>query len=223
MPAFSPQADHLAVVFVGSFNPAIFHPEWMMRQGMIQEADLENAKLDVSSQDISRFEVAGIGVEVLHERLQLYTQDLSREPFLQDTASSILAKLPHTPVRACGLNSSHHYNLSNEGYWHKIGHTLAPKDLIWNDLLEKPGMELLTVKGVLQGQYAGFVNVTIQPSKRFKHGLFVSSNTHYGATAEDEPLSMEKLQGFISVEWQAAFQIARKTAQTIFDRINDHD
>lgn len=223
MPVITPQADSLAVVFVGSFNPAIFHPEWLMRQGMIQAADLENAKLDVSSQDISRFEVAGIGIEVLHERLQLYSQDLSREPFLQDTASSILAKLPHTPIRACGLNTSHHYNLANQDYWHKIGHTLVPKDLIWGDLLEHPGMESLTVKGQRNGDYPGYVNITVEPSKRFKYGLFVNSNTHYGAPGETDVLPMEKLQGYISHEWQAAFQIARKTAETIFNRISDHD
>ena len=218
-----PQADNLAVVFLGSFNPAIFHPEWLARQGMIQEADLENAKLDVSSQDISRFEVTGIGVEVLHERLQLYTRDLSREALLQDMAGSILAKLPHTPIRACGLNSSHHYNLANEAYWHKIGHTLAPKDLIWNELLEKPGMENLTVKGTRSGSYPGYVNVTIQPSSRFKHGLFVSSNTHYGSLNQDETLGVENLQGFITTEWQSAFQIAAKTAQVIFARIDNHE
>jgi hypothetical protein len=223
MPKFPPQADNLAVVFVGSFNPAIFHPEWFVRQGMIQEADLENAKLEVSSSDISRFEVTGIGVEVLHERLQLYTRDLSREAFLQDLANSILAKLPHTPIRACGLNSSHHYNLANEGYWHKIGHTLAPKDLIWNGLLENPGMEALTVKGARTGSYPGYVNVTIQPSKQFKYGLFVNSNTHYGSSTEGEPLEMENLLGFMSTEWKPAFQIAYLTAQKIFEKIDNHE
>ena len=223
MPVISPQFDRLAVVFVGSFNPAIFHPEWLVRQGMIQESDLDNARLDVSSQDISRFEVAGIGIEVLHERLQLYSQDLSREPFLQDTASTILAKLPHAPIRACGLNTSHHYNLANQSYWHKIGHSLVPKDLIWNDLLVSPGMEALTVKGERQGDYPGYVNITVGPSKRFEFGLFVNSNTHYGVSGDGGILPMEKIQGYISTEWQTAFQIARKTAETIFNRINAHD
>jgi hypothetical protein len=223
VPAYSQEFNRLAVVFVGSFNPAIFHPEWCVRQGMMPEADLDSAKVEVISQDVSHFEIAGVGIEVLHERLQLYTQDQSKEAFLQDLAQAILAKLPHTPINGCGLNCSHHYHIADEGYWHKIGHTLAPKALIWEDLLESPGMEALTIKGVRTGDYPGATNLTIQPSKRLAYGLFVSANTHYEISGEQQALPMEKLKDFITTEWVDAFGIARRTAETIFEKIKNHD
>jgi len=39
----TPEAEGLDVVLVGSFNPAIFHPEWFFRQGIVAEQDAKEA------------------------------------------------------------------------------------------------------------------------------------------------------------------------------------
>lgn len=217
MPKFNAQTENLNVVLVGSFNPAIFHPEWFLRQGIISDADLEKAVVEGVSPEISRCQFSGMSLEVLQDHLTLQTRDVSRQPILQDVILAILEKLPHTPIRACGLNSAHHYDLGDEAYWHKIGHALAPKN-IWNDLLLKPGMESLTIKGSREGEFSGHVNITVQPSKRFKFGLFIGSNTHYGSSDRD-PLLIEKVKDFISSQWEEAYQMASKTAAMVFERI----
>ena len=41
-----------SIVFIGSFNPAIFHPSWYVAEGLWSKTELENAEVDVIAADI---------------------------------------------------------------------------------------------------------------------------------------------------------------------------
>ena len=181
----APDAEQVSVVLVGSLNPGIFHPEWFRRQGILLPQEAEEAKIKIVSPEVTEIRFLDMKLDVFPDRLVLETTDVSRAEKLQDVLINVLAKLPHTPVTACGLNNAIQFDLNDEAYWHAIGHALAPKELIWDDLLEKPGMALLMIKGVRTGDFPGEVNINVAPSKKFPHGLLVSSNFHYAVPANE--------------------------------------
>ena len=56
----TPEAEGLDVVLVGSFNPAIFHPEWFFRQRIVSEQDSKEAKVQDVSGEITIVQIGGI-------------------------------------------------------------------------------------------------------------------------------------------------------------------
>ena len=220
MPERHPDAEDINVVLIGSFNPGIFHPEWFRRQEILLPAESENAKTRIVSPDVTEIFFLDMKLDVLPDRFVLRTQDASRAEKLNDIVQGVFRRLHHTPITACGINNEIHFDLGDEGYWHKIGHSLAPKELVWNDVLSRPGMQSLTIKGVRSGDFPGEINVTIQPSARFRYGLFVSSNYHYSVPLDDAgtPRS-ERVIDYLTDEWKTALEQARRVAYCIFAKI----
>jgi hypothetical protein len=221
----TPEAEGLDVVLVGSFNPAIFHPEWFFRQGIITEQDSKEAKVQDVSGEITLIQICGIVLQCVGDRLSLGTKNISNAERMQDFIRQTFSVLSHTPITACGINPHIHYLVGNDAYWHKIGHTLAPKELVWNELLEKPGMQSLTIKAPRGGDYPGEINATVEPSVAHKPGVFVKVNYHYGLPRDSVRAgSAELVLKFIESEWKPACGMARKVADQIFTKIKpDHE
>lgn len=220
MASRAPDAEEVSIVLVGSLNPGIFHPEWFRRQGILLPQEAEEAKTRIVSPEVTEIRFLDMKLDVFPDRFILETSDVSRAEKLQDIVINVLTKLPHTPIAACGLNNGIQFDLNDEEYWHTIGHTLAPKELVWNEVLEKPGMALLMIKAVRTGDFPGEVNVNVAPSKKFVHGLLVSSNFHYTVPPSegDEPNS-ERVVKYVQQMWKPALEKARSVAYRIFDTI----
>jgi hypothetical protein len=222
----TPEAEGLGVVLVGSFNPAIFHPEWFLRQGIVTEADANEAKLQDVSPEVTILQLSDMLLQCVSDRFSLSTRNISVAPRMQDFIRQLFRVLLHTPIRACGINPHVHLRAADEKYWHKIGHTLAPKEPVWNELLGSTGMQSLTVKAPRPpSEYPGFINITVEPSVKHHPGLFVKANYHFGL--EPGPIhagSAARVLKFIDSEWKQASEIARRTAETIFEKIKpDHE
>lgn len=216
----TPEAEGLEVVVVGSFNPAIFHPEWFLRQKLIGDQDAKDGQVKVVSSEFTDVQLCGLKLFCMSERLSLGTSNISQAARLQDLLIQIFTLLPHTPITACGINPAVHYLVGGADYWHKIGHTLAPKELVWNGLVEQPGMQSLTIKAPRKGEFPGEINVTVEPSAKFSPGLFVRSNSHYVLPADSVHAgASELLVKFLKTEWNPACDMARRVANTIFDKI----
>lgn len=216
----TPEAEELNVVVVGSFNPAIFHPEWFLRQKLIGDQDAKDAKINVVSSEVTDLQLCGLKVMCVCDRFSLGTSNVSHAARIQDLLIQMFTLLPHTPVTACGINPAAHFHVGSTDHWHKIGHTLAPKDLIWNGLFEHPGMQSLTIKSQRKGDFSGEINITVEPSAKFPPGIFVRSNFHYGLPVDSVHAGgAELLLKFIKAEWNPACEMARRVANTIFDKI----
>ena len=221
-----PEAEGLDVVLVGSFNPAIFHPEWFFRQGIVSEQDAKEAKVQDVSGEITIVQMCGILIQCVSDRFSLLTTNISHAERMQDLIRQTFSLLTHTPITACGINPHVHYSVGNVDYWHKIGHELAPKEPVWNELLEHPGMQSLTIKAPRsRGDYPGEINATVEPSGKHPPGIFVKVNYHYGLPTEVVHVGAAELAlKFIEAEWKPACGMARKVAEQIFTKIKpDHD
>ena len=221
----TPEAEGLDVVLVGSFNPAIFHPEWFFRQGIVTEQDAKEAKIQDVSSEITIVQMCGILIQCVSDRFSLGTKNISNAERMQDLIRQTFGLLSHTPITACGINPQVHYMVENDAYWHKIGHTLAPKKLVWDELLDKPGMQSLTIKALRSGGFPGEINATVEPSMKHPPGIFVKVNYHHTLPREAVHAgAAELVLKFIDTEWKPACGMARKVAEQIFTKIKpDHD
>ena len=96
-----------SIVLVGSFNPKIFHPQWLIDKEIIGDYDFESATGDefVVSNDVTSYNLPDeILIQVLRNRLILKSFSFDSFITIGDMVSSIVKILPETPVYQMGLN-----------------------------------------------------------------------------------------------------------------------
>jgi hypothetical protein len=220
-----PEAEGLEFVALGSFNPAIFHPEWFLRQKLIQEDDAKAAMVVTVASEVADVQMRGLRLLCVPNRFSLGTSNLSQATPMQDLLIQIFTLLSHIPITSCGINPFAHYSVKSVEYYHKIGHTLAPKQHIWDELLDKPGMLSLTINAPRKGDFPGAINVTVEPSMTYSPGIFVRTNYHYNLPTEAAHAgASDRLLNFIKTEWHPACEMVHRVADKIFEKIRpDND
>lgn len=217
-----PKLEGLDVVFVGAFNPAIFHPEWFRRYELLSDTDADAATSTVVGKELAQVEFGGIHLQCLPDRFMLATSDVSQNERIQDLINQIFKLLPHTPITACGINPRAHYEVATEPLWHKIGDTLAPKDLIWQEFFPKSGMQTVTIKAPRLGDFPGEINITVQPSNKLlpSFGIYIVTNNHFPLPESARRVDAAKQAlAFMNSEWKAATTMSRRVAEKIFEKI----
>jgi hypothetical protein len=213
----SPVGEDINVVLVGALNPAIFQPEWFLRQKLLSEAEVRESRVQIISPQVSDLAFLEFGIQVLQNRLTLRTTDVSKAPKINDLIVGILLKLPHTPISAAGINHAVHIPTEGEKNWHKIGDSLLPKEPVWMGLYEKPGLLSISVQSPRGGDFPGFINLTVQPSNLVRYGVLVASNFEFKPS--DEVGSTETVIEFIQTNWDTATKEATRAAEFIFRKI----
>jgi len=208
---FKLTVQETSIVLVGSFNPAIFHPEWLLRNKLISEDDIKDQEVEIVHNDISRFSLAWIAIQVERDRFVGRTNDPSQIIPLKDLVVSIFKILEHTPITKMGMNYMVSYKMANEGDWHKVGHILAPKS-IWEETLNKPvGMKSLSVECPRDDDFKGYINVSISPGGLEKLTVNITVNNHIEISEEGESLSPTKI---LMNYWDNAIKYAKTVAET---------
>jgi len=213
----APTSEEINVVLVGALNPAIFHPEWFVRQELLTEAEARGSHVELITPQVSDLRFPDFGLQVLQNRLTIKTVDVSKAPKINDLIIGILTRLPHTPISAVGINQALHLETGSEESWHRIGDSLAPKEPIWRALYEKPGMSSVTIQSPRSGQFAGDINVSVQPSVLARPGVYVTSNFEYKPPTEGETAS--RAREFIKSEWKVAIKEATRVVEEIFQKL----
>lgn len=184
--SFEPRIAAVEVVLIGSFNPAIVQPYWLALNNLIRPAEADEATVNIIAAEVSQFTAGIFNVQCTTNRFSIGGE---RKDFLAlvDLMVNILKLLPQTPVTHVGMNFTAHYELLADEAWHKVGDTLAPKN-IWETIFEaRPGMRRLQVQSARKdGEPAGTHLVTVEPSMRFKNAVYFSWNDHYDIEVKDK-------------------------------------
>jgi hypothetical protein len=207
-----------SIVCVGDFNPAIFSPDWLERNGLIGSSDADAVregsagKSLLVSHQVASFETKWFSLQVLENQFSLTSKD-ALSPAFKDLAVGIFQLVPHTPVVAVGLNFLGHFKLPSEEAYHRVGDALAPKD-IWQKLYPKEmsGLADLTIR-VQRGtrgeapKTKDEKRISVQPSQVIKFGAFLSYNDHHDVSAPDEggPRPAEKVAAIIDKTWESSW------------------
>ena len=106
-----------SILLRGSFNPAIFQPEWLVRHGVIDPTSAEQQASEgddvddgvVVSSVVAMIKTVSLTVQVTYDRalLRTRTSEISPEE-LAKRATAALEVLPHTPIQNVEIVAEHH-------------------------------------------------------------------------------------------------------------------
>lgn len=208
-------SEGVSIVLVGNFNPAIFQPAWFILNGLLPEYDSKDQKI-VILPEICQFQLDWLRIEVTGNRFLAATQHPENYSALRDLVISTFSILEHTPVKQLGINKDVHYNAEDENVWHKIGDTLAPKD-IWKETLKKPGLTALKIQSPRNDKLPGNINIHLAPSSQLKqYGVHVSVNHHIELTEllENKEQAVHKSIQVLESHWDHLLQSADEIIET---------
>ncbi|MGY1842353.1 hypothetical protein [Modestobacter sp. SYSU DS0875] len=214
------EREGVSVILLGSFNPKIFQPSWLAMHDLISEDALEGASIELITNEVSIFSLGWCDLEVLSDRLTLTSSATPSFESLRDLLAGAMRILSHTPVFAVGINMHAHISVSSEAAWHKFGHTLAPKEGIW-DFLESPGMLTVAIRSERTDQHRGSFNVKVEPSRRFNQAIFVESNDEFRADS-DTPSAQWAVEVLLN-DWELSMSRALETRTQLSDLVRKAD
>ncbi len=217
VPGFILEESAVSVVFVGSFNPSMMHPEVFVKSGLIR-AERTEMSVRYVTPEIANFSVSNITVECIENRLVFLTIDPRMYSPLFDLAIGLIGIMPLTLLSAVGLNIETHHRAPNKNDWHKVGNELAPKQ-IWSQILDSPGMKELNIVGKCEATSSNETNIRVEPSPRFDPGLSIRVNQHYQLADNSSPMvSVEladKLVAILRGEWPACQAYHKKVVHSV--------
>jgi hypothetical protein len=207
--------EGVAVVLLGSFNPQIFQPMWMAKQGLLDDDEAEAAEVQIIHPEVASFSVDRLKIDVARDRFQIETQDETYVERLRDTVIGAFGRLAHTPVSAFGINRHTHFEMSSMAKWHALGNHLVPKGS-WEPILNKPGTRSLTVEGVRPDDFKGFIRVQFEPSVKVPtNGVYVAVNDHFQLDTEGSPMPASNAIEVLETVWADAVARARVIVQHV--------
>lgn len=213
MPDRIPEISGATVVLVGSFNPTIFQPAWFAKQELLRQAEADSADIKVIIPQVTHFETERFALQVTNERFAISSKPSANQAPIADLVRGTFFVLEHTPVNAMGINHHMHFDMKSEEAWHKIGDTLAPKD-IWRSVLEgrRPGLLSMTIQSEQEEPKGALFRVKVEPSTQIRFGIYFETNEHYPAP---ETQRLPGLMDILGRRWEESHNYASKIAEHI--------
>lgn len=217
--------EGIQIVLLGSFNPAIFHPQWFARKNLMSDSEAEAAQLEVCHSDVAKFSTDWFELEVLQKRLTIRTKHIGRAEELRDLIASTFLVLNETPVEAAGFNKQCIYRAESDKYWHLVGNTLAPKN-IWEEVLPGAplGMKGVEIQGARDDGFPGERNVKVFPV--FNQGskntdIAFTFNSHIEVTQSIDKRKAESLYEIFMRLFEVEMELASNIFKSTLERIED--
>jgi hypothetical protein len=214
MPDYAQEIAASSIVMLGSFNPAIFQPEWFLRQELLPQGEADKADLQIVHPQMTSFETERFLIQVTPERFNAATKPNTIHGPLRDLVLGTFFVLGHTPVTALGLNCILHFRMNSEKAWHRLGDRLAPKEP-WAEVLEgHPGLISLDIQAQRQDSDGSNVMVRVQPSVLVKPGVYFEINSHHPAKAGS---GLKELMQVLQSDWDEVQRKGETIARHILD------
>lgn len=211
------EVNSASVVLTGSFNPAIFQPQWFVRQNLLPPEEGEKAEIKVITPQICQFETERFIIQVTMDRFAALSKPDANPAPLRDLVAGTFFTLEHTPLKSLGLNRDMHFSLPSEAAWNQVGDTLVPKE-VWTEILPgRVGMRSLLLQGEIPGfvdpkQEATRLTVRVEPSARVKFGVYIQTNEHFDAPKD---VVGDYLVERIRTRWEGAYNYAAEIADYV--------
>ncbi len=206
-----------AVVLRGSFNPRIFEPLWLSKNGLVAEREAAKAEVQLIDRDYCHLNLGWIELVILEDRLQARTtSETVNDGQVRDLLVGALHLLPHTPVEVGSIHHRSEIAVSTEEQWHAVGHTLAPKEL-WQGVLDEPGMFDFAMMGRRPDDFQGAIKVRIQPSRVVEPGVFMNVNDEFHMP--DKSSSVSNTAEILEKLWPEAESRARGIRTKLIERL----
>jgi hypothetical protein len=211
-----PDIAGLNIVLVGDFNPAILQPAWLAANDLLRWEEADSANIQIVSRDVTIFSTDWVELAATPDRFQVTSAAAPSYKLVRDLIIGVFRLLPHTPIRALGINRNYHFRVPDQKTWDAFGDKIAPKDL-WQDVLVDPGTRSLIMLGKRPDEYAGNFVVQVEPSLRFQ-GIYIATNDHFQLDAM-EVATAEGMADILGSEWEASEERANNTTTRLLSAL----
>lgn len=198
----APPPGNVSIVLLGTFEPLRAQPADLLGKGLLKESDLTELRYETAIRELVVARLPWMQIIIEHQRLfaAATLQSPAGEP-VRDFVVGLAELMPVRHVTAVGLNRDQHFATPSQEVWHKIGHLLAPKDVLWEKLLKSPGLQSLSIRGERPDGEGGFIDVKVEPSKVLPHGIYVHVNDHFQPTVEALESNPDKILDVLTDRW----------------------
>lgn len=210
---YSLEFDEAAIVILGSFNPAIFHPFWFNAKGLIKSEEAETSKIEVTHPTITIFSMEWCKVHVELNRFVIQATSPLHFDQIEDLMLGTFSLLESTPVSALGINRMMHFKLESRETMDAFGDMIAPKQ-VWKDFMHDPGLSTLVMVDPKE-KAKKLTQITIQRSGRLEFGLFIAINNHF----DIEDNTVKNLLNILKESWQDNITKSAEKANLLLDRV----
>lgn len=223
MKSYTRESEEVTIVVLGSFNPAIFQPDWFIRKGFIAAEELEGDAVDIAviHQDISKFENEWFLIDVNPTRLAIKAKLASRIDSVRDLVLNIFSTLSETPIISFGVNLIATYKCTNTDAWHHVGDSVAPKSL-WEKATGQPkrdiGMKQVEVRVERTDDYKGNYNIKISPSNSSPPKFIIHTNDHIEYKEMGNETS--EFSSFLANYWDISLEYQNKIINNLVEEID---
>lgn len=218
------------VVMNGDFNPAIFSPDWLLRNSLLgvdDATDATNSDSLVVTPDVARIETEWFQLQVVREQFVLNSKG-PVTPAISDLVIGILSLIDQTPIRALGINFNADYKMSSADLWHKVGDVLAPKT-VWNSFFPEHsnavGLTNLAIE-ISPGKRGGesgddLKRYNVSYSKTIPHGVSFLENNHFSIKVDKKgkTTAASLVVGLMNENWFVGISEAKKVFLGILTKI----
>jgi hypothetical protein len=175
----------LAIVLLGDFNPAIFHPTWLSKNKLITEEESQQADINIVHKDLALFKVNWLNFEVTRERIKISTASEAYFETTRDMVLGIFRLLRHTPVSALGINNDFHFHIDDAKTLNKFFNNISPANN-WDGVFKDPLFNSISIRGIREKGVTGYTTLNIQESSKIPGGLFILFNDHFAETEKKD-------------------------------------
>lgn len=226
---YKPEVISASVVAIGAFNPAIFTPDWLERNGLIGSDDangMRAAENLVVTRQVTLLEAESFTLQVEQNKFTASCKGVLT-PALRDLVIGIFELVSHTPIRALGQNFDTLFKFLDEASYHRVGDVLAPKSL-WGNVYSADrfaiGLDKLIIK-IQEGQrFEKFHsnncrNIIVERGATSFPAINFTYNDHHelAENRADGRSQAEDAAEILRNEWETAWHDATQTFRQIID------
>jgi hypothetical protein len=184
---------------------------------MIGQLEAEKAQVDYVLAQACRFRTDQFLIDVQEQRFAAASLDEQHMHVHDLVVSCFGAILPHTPVRAVGINFAVHFNVGDFEVRDRLGTMLAPKEPWgeWGREINQLGAEsnesrggllTLTMHGARPDGLRGYIRTKVEPSTEIPlTGVHMEVNDHYAlADAQDKARPGSEAAALVQKQWESS-------------------
>jgi len=199
--------ERCSFVALGSFNPAILHPDWFSRHNILPTEETSRLLAEPKREELPEIGVTieygsnfiveptrafihfkSFILKVERNKLEIKCGEKTKFPLLLTCIKKIFKLLPETPINAYGINFNE--NMKFEENSTKIINKFFNKDKsidLFFGSNNQNGHTIITNRDEAR------IRFIIEPSKKIEDGIYISFNFHYDNTSLEAKFILDNI------------------------------
>jgi hypothetical protein len=201
----SQQAHILTIVLLGDFNPVIIQPFWLVNKNLINETEGKNSAVQIIHNELVRFNLTGIEIEVSKDRFVLKSTQPPYFDIMKDLVVNIFTILSETPLRSLGINHIKHFSIHNSKVYLELGDKLAPLSN-WSNFMKEPRLlHIEMIEKDRKDSLPGYYRIHIAPSDLIPssdYGIQIGVNDHFEVQDKSLNKDASHITTLLGMSWK---------------------